>query len=122
MKGNYEKKTKIEHYYGLRPTRYPVVENLSIDQQISDPIHVGELSLSITLCSRDNSDVRRLVLLFSRVRNLRLNPGGFALAFSFLNIVSVDDQWEGVSFKVFEDEQELDFLCDDFEATLVESQ
>ena len=111
---------KIERYNELRPTNYPVVENMSIDQ---DLFFDRNMSLSLTLRSRDISTKNHLELSFSKVRNLQFDPDGSEIRFSLLTIVAVvDDGWEDVRFKVFNDEQDLEFsfLCDDFEAALVE--
>lgn len=111
--------TKIERYNQLRPTKYNVVENMSIDQQV-----FGEqsTSLSLTMRSRDTSISDHLVLSFSKVRNLQFDPDGSEIFFSLLRILPVNDGWEHVRFRVFNDEQDLEFsfFCDDFEAIVVE--
>ena len=111
---------KIERYNELRPTNYPVVENMSIDQ---DLFFDRSMSLSLTLRSRDISIKNHLELSFSKVRDLQFDPDGSEISFSLLRIVALNDGWEDVQYKVFNDEQDLEFsfLCDDFEATLFEN-
>ena len=116
-----KKELKIEQYHSIRPTRYPIVEHMQVDQEVSRERSIYNLSLVITLRSRSESDASRLLLSFSKVRNLRLNPENAEISFSLLTIVPVIDGWEEVSFKVFNDEQDIEFsfFCDDFEANLV---
>lgn len=115
------KELKIEQYYSIQPTKYSIIERLQIDQEVSYENHLYQLSLVITLRTTDDSDANRLVLSFSKVRELHLSPGISALQLSFLNIVHVDGQWEDVNYKVSESEQDIEFsfLCDDFTATVV---
>ena len=110
-----QKQTKIDEYFSLRPTEYSVVERLCVEQDT-----FGQMSLTLSLFKRDKSEPERLILSFSKVRNLVVNPDGFQLALSFLNIIPVDDQWEDVNFRVFEDEQgmEFSFICNDFECEI----
>ena len=111
--------TKIERYNQLRPTRYNLVENMSIGQDLFGD---KSMSLSLTMRSRDTSIRDHLVLSFSKVRNLQFDPDGSEIYFSLLTILPVNDGWEDVRFRVFNDEQDLEFsfFCDDFEAIVIE--
>ncbi|MBA2379550.1 MAG: hypothetical protein H0V76_08245 [Blastocatellia bacterium] len=119
-----EKEIKIEQFHSVRPTKYPLVEHLEIKQELSRERLTYEMSLMLTLRSSNDSDSSRLVLSFSKVRNLKLNPENAEISFSLLLILPMNEGWEDVSFRVFNDEQnvEFSFFCDDFEANLVDSQ
>ena len=114
------KDSKIERYQSLRRAGHSIVEKFTLEQQIPDGWNGYEMTLMLTLRTRSNSDTSRLVLSFSKVRDLRLDPRNSEINFSLLTIVPMNDGWEGVNFRVFNDEQDIDFsfLCDDFEANL----
>jgi hypothetical protein len=107
---------------GAKRNEYTIVEKFTLDQQIPDEWNSYGLALALTLRKRSNSDARRLGLSFSQVRDLRLDPGNSEISFSLLRIVPMNDGWEGVNFKVFNDEQDVDFsfLCEDFEVNLLQ--
>lgn len=113
-----ERQTKIAIYNSLHPLDYTFLEHLALDQ-CHRPY---ELSLYITLLNRRESGGKRLALSFSKVRNLRLNPEQSELSFSLLSIVPFNDGWEDVNFKVFNDEQDVEFsfYCSDFTAKVIE--
>jgi hypothetical protein len=109
--------SKIAAYHNLKPLKYSTVEKLTIDQPIRDG---GRMFLVLTLRSRNEADRSRLVLSFTKVRNLKLDPYNSYLDFSLLLIVGLDDGWEEVNYKVFNDEQDVEFsfICDDFTAAI----
>jgi hypothetical protein len=111
-----KKEEKVAAYFELRPLEYPVVEELRLNQGLS-----GELNIALTMMSRKDVDPTRLHLTFSKVKKFRLDIGPSELYFTFLNIMPMNDQWEDVNYKVFEDDQGTDFslLCDDFDAELL---
>jgi hypothetical protein len=111
---------KIKHFYSLEQRRFPIVESLSIEQETNDQRSLGELTVSVTL--RSETTNARLMLSFFKVRNLVLNPGNHALAFSNLNISLVNGQWEDANFKVVQGEQDVDvsFFCADFESSFLD--
>lgn len=117
------KELKIEQYQALQPIKYSIVEHFRVDQEVSRENDLYQLSLVLTLRSTSDFEVSRLILHFSKVRELHLSLGISALQFSFLNIVPVDGQWEDVNYKVFESAQDVDFsfFCDDFTAAVTES-
>ena len=113
--------TAIKHYYSLNPTDFHDLERFEIRQtNVSGAVSVV---LQIELRAKESADFRRLVLSFRGVRDLTFVPPELSiLCFWFLEIVPIaDNQWEGINYRVFETEQdaELSFVCQDFEAEVV---
>lgn len=111
------KQEKVDEYFRLQPTKYSYVEKLELLQN-----GVGETTVVLLLGVTDAPLAGKLSLTFSKARNFSLDATDTALQFSLLNIVAVDDQWEDVNFRVFEDDQGLDcsFICADFTAQLID--
>jgi hypothetical protein len=116
-----KKEIKIERFHSMRPTDYPIVEHLEINQAVSRDRLTYEMSLTLTLRSPNDSDNSRLVLSFSKVRNLKLDPENAELSLSRLLILPKNEGWEDVNYIVFNDEQDVEFsfVCDGFEANFV---
>jgi hypothetical protein len=104
----------IEHYWSLRPTRFPSLERLVVFQDTveEDPPF---LSLELELVG---TDTQSLHIVFRRVQDLKMHfPGGHRQV--FLEITSIRDyQWEGLRYHVVDEEPQLSFYCRDFEAKL----
>jgi hypothetical protein len=116
------KDVKIEHYYALKPIRFPVLAKLELYQEVPPRQSPSDLSLEIELRSGKNTDSSRLCLSFSGVVSLRLVPSSSFVQFPFLEIRSIRDRhWENLRYEVEDIESNtLSFFCKDFDATLKE--
>ena len=114
--------TAIDRYEAIKPSQFRVLTRMTIEQNVSEGGYL-EIALEIELRSEDESEHRRLALSFAGVRNLNFRPWISPIRFSPLQICLITDlQWEGVSYKVFEGEQdtEFSFLSREFEVELRE--
>jgi hypothetical protein len=117
------KDVKIEHYYALKPIRFPVLAKLELYQEAPPRQSPSDLSLEIELRPGKNTDSSRLCLSFSGVVSLRLVPSSSFVQFPFLEIRSIRDRhWENLRYEVEDTEgNTLSFFCKDFEVTLKEA-
>jgi len=117
-----EEYTTIERYYSLKPTDFPILERLEIQQSMTvDEVSPPELRLEIKLRPRGRTDHRRLFLSFLGVRELQLRqPSWSEVQFTFLEINSTQtQQWENLRYKVKESEEDsLSFFCKRFHAAI----
>lgn len=112
---------KIKEYHSLCPGDFRVVSRIGIVQRIFPEVDTPELTLELDLTSETGNDSRRLALSFTGVRNLRLQQPSWSLfQMTTLQIMSIaEDQWEGLKYKVRDDEEDsVSFTCSDFEAHL----
>ena len=119
-----EEYTMIERYYSLKPTDFPILERLEIQQSMTlDEVSPPELCLEIELRPRSKTDHRRLFLSFIGVKELQLRqPSWSEVQFTFLEINSIQtQQWENLRYKVKESEENaLSFFCKSFHAAIKE--
>jgi hypothetical protein len=114
------KDVKIDYYYSLKPTDFPLLEKLELYQNVPPQQSPSDLSLKIELRPDNTEDNRRLYLSFEGVVNLRLVPWSSFVQFSLIEIKPISDrQWEHLKYEVGEiEENTLSFLCRDFNAAI----
>ena len=116
---------RIDHYYALHPVDFSVLVSLCLEQRFPSQNEPAHQLLQLELRPIDEADPRRLVLSFSGVQQLRLTPiPSSVMSLSPFDILSIRDrQWEEVNYEVREIEQEdqLSFLCRDFDAGVYEA-
>src|SRR5579863_7473523 len=107
---------KLVYYNSLPLTRYPHLTELTIRQVDRDE---GDYQLNITLALRGTDDLGLLKIQFIDVRSLKLETPG-TLEFLLFKIYDIrDQQWEGVAYRVREDEHDyISFYCRDFTVRL----
>src|SRR5215217_1182512 len=99
----------IQQYEALRPYGFPLLSRFDLSHN-EDWDGGSWLSLRLELRSRDPADLRRLVLTFTGVRNLRFTPAdGLYPIPLYLEIIDIHDRrWEGMSYQVFNSEQDVE--------------
>lgn len=107
---------KLVYYNSLPLTRYPHLAELTIQQVNRDE---GGYQLNITLALRGADNLGLLKIQFSDVRSLKLETPG-TLELLLFKIYDIrDEQWEGLAYRVREDEHDhISFYCRDFTVRL----
>ena len=108
---------KLDYYNSLPLTRYPHLTELTIRQIDRDE---GGYQLNVTLVLRGSAeDPSVLRIQFVDVRSLKLETPGTLDCLLFKIYDVRDQQWEGVAYKVREDEHDyISFYCREFSARL----
>ena len=112
---------KVAQFISLKPTTFHRVVLLEVRQGSMEDEY--ETHLKMELRPSDPQDKRRLILSCEGVRTMNLvTPDDSLFYFVSLQIRSIrEDQWEGLNYKVYEDEQDSEFMfyCYDFTAKVV---
>jgi hypothetical protein len=114
--------TLIKRYHDLGGIKFKILSRMEMvaDQSVPLSEEIGQVTLMLELMTINNDDTK-LRLIFRGVKDLRFIPlQGSIIYFSQLKITNIDDkQWENVTYKVSEQEDNtLYFLCSSFEATV----
>jgi hypothetical protein len=118
----------VNRYYALRPTRFSLLETLSVSQDWPAYDDIAEVEVTLVLVPTYGGfpeRVRargRLRLTFSGVMDFCMKPPGFPFHFDFLQIGPVRDRrcedWQVLNYKIEDEELALAFYCRSFEAVV----
>lgn len=112
----------IEQYWALNPLRFDILDRLVYSQSYTEQQgHQVTVELRLRIGEREEDDRRRLRIVCTGVKDLRLQFGGF-MHFPRITIRSIRDwQWEDLRYEVADEEQgTFSLYCRAFQALLEE--
>lgn len=113
---------KLAEYHEFQRQKFRIFLNLELTQSDESLDDAEGMRLCLELATAERVD-RKLRLEFEGVRGLKLDqPVEAGFSVFPLEIVSIkDQQWEGLAYRVFHDEQDsfISFHCISFSARVV---
>jgi hypothetical protein len=110
-------RSTTEDFWAHRPGEFPLLCRFDLRHD-RDGAGAEWLTLNLELRPGEPSDMRYLLLTFTDVHGLRFIPEGLFPIPLYLEILDIRDRhWDGVSYQVFNQEQdvELSFYAREFE-------
>ncbi len=115
----------IQRYWALHPASFSVLDSFKVEHHYSTDNTVPKLTLKLEMKLRSSfnpdDDRKRLKLSFLGATELRLEVKSVA-QFPLITISSMDElQWERLKYQISDEENnQLSFYCEDFEAIIEE--
>lgn len=109
----------VTQFLSMQPWRYKDVEHLALERVRDDGDGHWAIDLTLMLVDPDRPE-DKFSITFHSVQELRLATPGY-IQLTQLEVRPIRDrQWEGLHYKVWEEEdQQLEFYCDTYDFRLV---
>jgi hypothetical protein len=113
------KDSTLAEYYAIEPIKFSIVTDLCLHQSFASNLSTPELNLKLVLSSEDENDKRVLILNFYDIKSLVFSQPSLSLfQIPFLEITSLDRQWEKIKYKASDKEESISFYFNSFEVSL----